>query len=287
MKKHILSLSIFTLILGCSVDAQQQINLLEMGDLPLEVEESSGLAVAGEQSLWTHNDHGNKNEIYEISLRGELIRTVKLTNILTEDMEDMAQDDEGIIYIGDTGNNKMERFKLQILKIDPRMIHDNKVRPEVIEFLLPDNALQSDCHYDIEAITWDNGNIVMFTKDRCGKLDNHMVIYSVPDQPGHYTAVKLGEFYWEDHERSIVITAADVSPDGKKLVLLSNDALHFFFAYKKQEYFNGSYRYIPLENSKKEALVHMDDCDIYITEESREHKKAKLWKLNLCSIGFD
>lgn len=287
MKKIVLVLSCSIFILSSSLFAQQQIDLLEMGDLPVEIDESSGLAVAGEQSLWTHNDRGGEPELFEIDLRGKLIRTVQLTDILTSDMEDMTQDDEGLIYIADTGNNKKDRYKLQVLKVDPRMIHDNKVRPEVIEFLLPDNGLQSECHYDIEAIIWDDGNLVMFTKDRCKKLDNHMVIYSVPDVPGHYTAVKLGEFFWEEPEKSIVITGADLSPDGKKLVLLSNDALHFFFAYKKNEYFNGSYRYIPLEKSKKEALVHLDNCDLYITEESKEKNKGKLWKLNLCSIGFD
>jgi len=287
MKKHVLLLSLLILFIGYSACAQQRIELLEMGALPVEINESSGLAVAGEQSLWTINDRGSNAEMFELDLRGKLIRKVKLTDVHVTDMEDMAQDDDGMVYIGDFGNNEKDRLKLQILKIDPRMIHDDMVRPEVIEFLLPDNGLQSSCQYDIEAMIWDDGNLVMFTKDRCGKKNNSMIMYSVPAVPGHYTAVKQGEFYWEDQDRSIVITAADLSPDGKKLVLLANDAIHFFFAFKKNEYFNGTYRYIPLEDSQKEAAVHLDDCDIYITEEAKGDKLAKLWKLNLCTIGFD
>jgi hypothetical protein len=264
-----------------------ELDLVEMCVLPTVIDESSGLAIAGERSLWTHNDRGGKAEIYEFDVRGDLIRTVELKDIAVTDMEDMAMDEEGVLFIGDFGNNNRDRLKLSILRVDPRYIEDNQVRPEVIEFLLPDNGLNSKCHYDIEAMIWNKGRLTMFTKDRCDENNNHLVVYSVPDEPGHYTAAKVGEFYWEEPDKCIKITGADLSPDGKKLVLLSKDALHFFFGYNRDEYFNGSYRYIDLPNRKREGLVHSGDCDLFISEEAHKGEKAKLWKLNLCSIGFD
>lgn len=278
--------TLFTLV-TIGLQAQIELDLVEMCELPSVIDESSGLAIAGERSLWTHNDRGGNAEIFEVDVRGELLRTVELTDVTVHDMEDVAMDKDGMLFIGDFGNNKKDRLKLSILRVDPRQIQENKVRPEVIEFLLPDNGLNSKCHYDIEAMIWSKGRLVMFTKDRCDENNNHLVIYSVPDEPGHYTAAKMGEFYWEEPDKCIKITGANLSPDGKKLVLLSRNGLHFFFAYNRDEYFNGSYRYLELEDRKREGLVHYGDCELFISEEAKKGAKAKLWKLNLCSIGFN
>lgn len=258
-----------------------------MGVLPMEVDESSGLAVASDKSLWSHNDRGGKAEIYEVETRGELIRTVRLLGIEPVDMEDMAQDNDGNIYIADTGNNGGERESLRVYSFNAADIVNDTVRPLISEFTLPDKGLEDKCHYDIESMVLSRGKLFFFTKDRCDKKDNSLMIYSIPAGPGEYVANKEGEFFWEDEFRNIKVTGADISPDGKKLVLLTNDAVHFFFGYSRSEFFNGSYRYIPIEKSKKEAVVHLDDCDLYISEESTKGAKAKLWKLNLCSISFD
>jgi len=267
--------------------AQQEIKPIEMGTLPLEVDESSGLAAASQTSLWTINDRGGKAEVYEIDIRGELLRVITMVGISPIDMEDMAQDNLGNLYISDTGNNKQDRNKVRVYKFNVADIKNDSVRPDVIEFVLADKGLEHQCHYDIEAMTWNRQTLYFFTKDRCDKVDNSLFVYSIPDEVGLYTAENKGQFFWEDLDNNIKITGADISFDGKKLALLSNDAIHFFLGYKKDRFFNGAYRYIPLAKSKKEALVHLNDCDLYISEESTKGREARLWKLNLCSINFD
>ncbi|NNC83287.1 MAG: hypothetical protein HKN79_06895 [Flavobacteriales bacterium] len=275
-----------TLTTCLHTEAQQEVQPIEMGTLPMEVDESSGLAAASVTSLWTLNDHGGKAEIYEIDIRGELVRTVKLIGVEPEDMEDMAQDEQGNLYLADTGNNKQKRDRLSIYKLNVADITGDSVRPEVIEFVLPDDGLNSECHYDFEAMTWSRNKLYIFSKDRCDEKDNSLMLYSLPDAAGLHTADFIGEFFWEDPDLNIKITSADIGVDGRKLALLSNDALHFFFAYKKDEFFDGAYRYFPLKKSRKEALIHMTECDLYISEESSKGKKGRLWKLNLCNINW-
>ena len=287
---RIISLICLSFLLVTCIESEAQnenVRPIEMGKLPIQVDESSGLAAASETTLWTHNDHGGKAEIYEIDNRGELVRTIKLGGILPKDMEDMAQDDDGNLYLADTGNNDQKRNKLKVYKFNVADIKNDSVYPETIEFLLPDKGLESKCHFDFEAMTWSNGKLYLFTKDRCDKKDNSLILYSIPDQEGMYTAEHKGEFFWEDPDNNIKITGADISYDGKKLALLSNDAVHFFFAYKKDHFFNGAYRYLPLDKSRKEAIVHLNDCDLYITEESSKGKEARIWKLNLCALKFE
>ncbi len=58
-------------------------------------------------------------------------------------------------------------------------------------------------------------------------------------------------------------------------------------AYRKNEFFDGAYRYLELDKSQKEAIVHLNDCDLYITEEAKKNEPARVYKLNLCSLKFD
>lgn len=266
--------------------AQESIELIEMGELPKELDESSGLALASEKTFFTHND-GKKGRIYEIDDRGELLRTVELQVEGLEDLEDMCGDDDGNIFIADIGNNKRERLKLRVLKFHVADIRDDQVVPQAIDFLLPENGLMSKCHYDMEAMIWTRGRLYFFTKDRCDKKDNKLIVYSVPDVPGNYTAKKEGEFFWDEPEKNIKITGADISPDGKKLALLSKNAIHFFHSYKKDQFFNGAYNYLPLPKSQKEAIAHLDSCNLYITEEKDGDENPKLWKINVCKLNFD
>lgn len=260
---------------------------MDMGELPARIDESSGLAIAGEHSMWTQNDRGSAAEFFEVDIHGDLIRVVKMVGVNPVDMEDLGQDETGVLYFADTGNNKKDRTSLKIYVVDPKNIEVGRVDAATIEFTLPDNGLQSDCHYDFEAIVVSQGEVFLFSKDRCDKKDNNLMYYTVPAVPGSYEAEFRGEFFWDDPEKLIKITSADISTDGKKLVLLSKDALHFFFAYRKNEFFDGAYRYLKLDKSKKEAVVHLNDCDLYITEEAKKNEPAHMYKLNLCKLKFN
>ena len=66
--------------------------LEELGRLPPELRESSGLAVSRMQPgvLWSHNDSGDAPTLYAIDVKGHLLATVAVANVVARDWEDIA-----------------------------------------------------------------------------------------------------------------------------------------------------------------------------------------------------
>lgn len=85
--------------------------------MPSAVNEGSGLILSSKDStFWTLNDGGGKAEIYEVSKRGKLLKTVAIPNTKNIDWEEISKDDIGNIFIGDFGNNENVRKDLVIYK---------------------------------------------------------------------------------------------------------------------------------------------------------------------------
>ena len=74
------------------MEGQKDSKLSEMGTLPGRINESSGLAIASEHSMWTHND-GKKAEFFEVDIHGDLLRTVKIRGVEPIDIEELGQDE--------------------------------------------------------------------------------------------------------------------------------------------------------------------------------------------------
>ena len=69
--------------------------------------ESSGLETAGPTGdLWTHADGGNTARLYRVTRQGDLLQALDLEPLQNIDWEDLAQDDEHQLYVGDFGNNR-------------------------------------------------------------------------------------------------------------------------------------------------------------------------------------
>lgn len=78
-------------------------------DSPL-VPESSGVIASRRRPgvLWTINDGGNPAELHAIDRSGCLLETVPLA-VANIDFEDLADDERGNLYVGDIGNNRLDR----------------------------------------------------------------------------------------------------------------------------------------------------------------------------------
>ena len=88
----------------------------KIGNLPPIANESSGIARTGKGTFWTHNDSGGKPELYEIDSTGKLLSTKVIPNSENTDWEDLTEDENGNIYIGDFGNNGNTRHSLTVYK---------------------------------------------------------------------------------------------------------------------------------------------------------------------------
>ncbi|WP_299818866.1 hypothetical protein [uncultured Pontibacter sp.] len=237
-------------------------SLQKMAALPSQISESSGIAVISEKGQYaTHNDAGNKPNLYIINSKGKLEQTItlKLPNV---DWEDLAKDAEGNIYIADTGNNDNKRKELAIYKVNL----SNTGSPEAIRFTYEDQKefppSKKERNFDCEAVFWHGGQLYLISKDR-GQGATAKV-YQLPDKPGTYKAKLLGS-----HKIKAEITGAAISQDAGTVALISKGKLHIFTAYTSPaSFYEGTYKQLVLKDAgQTEAVAFENDKTLVITSE--------------------
>lgn len=229
----------------------------QLAKLPAEVSESSGLAVVATGEYLTHNDAGNKPNLYRLNAKGKLLQTIplKLPNV---DWEDLAQDTAGNVYIADTGNNANDRRELAIYKLKP----DAPQKVQAIRFTYEDQTKfpppKKERNFDSEALFWSNGHLYIVTKDR-GQSQT-IKVYRVPDEPGTYTARLIGS-----HHLAGQVTGAAISRDGGLVALLSEETLHLFRDFSSvDKFYEGTYEKRPLPGAGQTEAVGFESNDVLV-----------------------
>ncbi len=208
------------------------------------------------------------------------------------DWEDLAKDESGNIYIGDFGNDRHNRRDLKILKIpDPSAIQDNIVIPEVILFSYSDQKRfppsPEGQNFDMEAMICLNGNIYLFSKNRTEPFTGYTKVYRLPSKPGTYVAELIDSVYLGPAPMiNNWVTAADISPDKTKLVLLSSDKLWIFSCFEGDKFFSGEKQTIEFTTfSQKEAVCFKNDNELLITDEiTYKVMGGRLYSLDLRKV---
>ena len=192
--------------------------------LPKKLNEVSGIVPAADGNYWVHEDSGNPDNLYRINLKGELLQKVSIKNAKNRDWEDMARDTMGYLYIGDFGNNRNNRENLVIYKVPEPLPGLEEVRAEKIKFSYPDQKRfppkPKDFNFDSEAMLYANDSLYVFSKNRSSPFKDHVKVYRIPATPGEYVAELIGTIPTCDDRYWCQVTAADLSPDGKTIVLL-------------------------------------------------------------------
>ncbi|WP_242927612.1 hypothetical protein [Pontibacter vulgaris] len=239
--------------------------------LPSQVKESSGIAVLSEQGQYiTQNDAGNKPYLYKINEKGNLLETIKL-DLPNVDWEDLSRDDEGNIYIADTGNNDNNRRELAIYKVNP----ENPSELEAIRFTYEDQKeyppAKKDMNFDCEAIFWHNGTIYLVSKDRGRKQTAK--VYSLSDKQGQQKAKLLGSV-----ELKGEVTGAALSPEADKIALLTEGKLHLFSDVSDPAtFYKDQFQTIPLKDAgQTEGIAFEDANTLVITSEGGNLYKYSL-----------
>jgi len=229
MKK--LSLIIFLLYIATSCTNYGQLTFVSQ--LPKKLKENSGIVSLNDASFWVINDTENENQIYNVDLKGNIIHKLKVKNATNKNWEDLTKDEKGNVYIGDFGNNENKRKDLVIYKIpNPEIEKGKKINAEAIYFNYPEQTKfppkKKNLFYDAEAMFYNNNYIYIVTKNRASHFSGKTLLYKVPATPGNYDAEFIGSFKTCDNEKTCRITAADISPNKKTIVLLSNGKLWVF-----------------------------------------------------------
>ncbi len=165
---------------------------------------------------WTHNDSGNPPALYAITREGELIREYPIVakNI---DWEDIAIDDGGHLYIADVGNNDRGRKQVQVYRVDepdPRAAIQAAPAP-----LRVNNTWRLNypgAPFDCESLCVLDGKGYMIAK-RLNHSPAEIFRFDLAAAAGAITLERVTEL----PSVRAPVTAADVSPDGKRLVVLT------------------------------------------------------------------
>lgn len=223
------------LLAACGADdapSSRLSGLLLDGDLA----ETSGLAAshAHPDVLWLVEDGGNPARLHAVSRRGRRLASLDVAGVSNTDWEDLAafeRDGRRYLLVADTGDNGGLRRTLLLHAIEePARLRDGAtLRPAwSIAFRWPDGP--RDC----EAVAVDpaRGQVLLVSKKR--RPPELFAVSLDPGGRGVRTARRLGRLAGfpaagaalDDTTRlRAQVSAADLSPDGRTLAVLSYGGL--------------------------------------------------------------
>jgi len=269
--------------LSCTSDKSL---LTELFAFPNNLEEVSAIEVTSDPNkIWALQDSGNDPELYVLDKKGTITNTLKVTNVQNNDWEALASDTDGNLYIGDFGNNNNKRRDLMIHKINASDLDSKQASvSQTISFFYPEQKefppKKSNRIYDAEAFFYHKDNFYIFSKNRSSKFDGTTMMYKVPNIAGTHAAQLIGTFKACNIYKKCAITAADISPDGKTVSLLTATRIYLFQDFTEDNFLAGKSTEIDLSHfTQKEGICFASNSTIYIADEKEKKTGGKLYEL--------
>jgi len=278
---HFIFLSLF--FTSCANHGQ----LTFITELPHKLNENSGITTFHDSKAWFVEDNGNGDNLYEVDFKGNLLREIKVKNAKNHDWEDLTKDKKGNIYIGDFGNNDNDRKNLVIYKIpNPRRHSKEKTKAKKIRFNYPEQKSfppsKNKRIYDAEAFFHFENHLYIFTKNRARPFTGETSIYRVSDKEGSYKAEFMGEIKLCTDWDTCKVTSADISPDGKTIVLLGCGILWAITDFAMDGFSSGSVQEIDLGvRSQLESVCFKDDTTLLLSDERKKGLGRNLYSYTL------
>lgn len=250
-----------------------------ISDLPSPLlNENSGLIFFANH-LWTINDGGNNNSIYQLDTLGNLIRDITVIGASNIDWEGISQNEEHI-FIGDFGNNSGAREDLCIYEIDKEDIIDpNVTAVEALKksFIYANqnqfNWPLNQHNYDCEALIATNDSIYLFTKNW---LNEEVNLYVLPSNWTDTASALLKQSFDSDG----LITDAVRSPESGLTLLLGykNNGANLYTSFvwllwdhESFDFFGGNKRRIEVGSmftlGQTEGIALMNGNDGFVSGE--------------------
>lgn len=182
--------------------------------------ETSGIVASRQYPgvLWTHGDSGNDPKLIAIDVDGRVLAEVFVSGAPNTDWEDICADDQGNLYIGDIGNNHAmfpARYIYRIPEPNPHNPPADPVAPSKRwRFKYPDKK-----RFDCEALFWADQSLYVMANLK----PNEAIVYRL-------TEISDGKMRLEAVAEPHLPfpNGADVSQDGKRLVVSSYGAINVF-----------------------------------------------------------
>ena len=285
MKKYIVFFS-FSILYACSTKSQEN-NFKEVFTLDKKHAEVSGMIFhQPTQKLWMLQDKGNPSELYVYSVDGTFENTVTVNNQENTDWEDLSQDTNGNIYIGNFGNNDNKRKDLRILKVNGSDLTSNSINiSQETTFYYEDQTdfppKKSNLLYDCEAFVATNDAFYLFTKNRSKGFDGTFYVYKVPNKNGNFKAEKIATLETCGQYKSCAITGAALNKNGNQIALLTHDKVLMIPFVNDTSFKQENITIKELgHNSQKEAITFKSDKQLFMADESEKGGKVFVLDLN-------
>lgn len=182
--------------------------LFTIGDS--RIEESSGLAKSHnfDDIYWTINDSGDRARVFGVDLSGK-VEMVLNFNAKVSDVEAIAVDKDGFIYVADIGDNNANRDMISIYTMpEPKQRGDvEKMTYHRYDFTYPDGA------HDAETLLIEPGTNQLYIVTKATK---GAAIYAAPPAPSREGTNELTKFAPAPPG---VFTDGTFLADGQKAVL--------------------------------------------------------------------
>ncbi|GAA3617068.1 hypothetical protein Q4Q39_00540 [Flavivirga amylovorans] len=274
-------LLVILLTVSCNPESQNVI-----ADLPKTLHEVSGTEIVSNSDvIWMLNDSGNASKIYGLNRKGKIKKELKI-DAKNHDWEDLTADKAGNLYIGDFGNNVNERKNLCVLKVNATDLKSSKkIDIERISFTYSNQKKfppkKKKLYFDCEAFFHYNDSLYLFTKSRVKNDFGKTHLYKIPAKKGNHIAELISTFSFCD-DLHCWITSADISDDGKQMVLLTQKSFLVFTDFTSDDFFNGTFKQYDFKNeSQKESICFKDRNTVYITDEKAHGGGGNLYEFKL------
>ena len=246
--------------------------LTTIGSIDSDLDEASAAEMFSNSDIvWTIEDAGNKNNVYGMDYKGNIVKDIDISNIKNEDWEDLTTDKAGNLYIGDFGNNSRKRKNFFIYKVENIESVKDQTTAKTIAFTLPDNVKSED----FEAFFLYKNHFYIFTKE----TKNFKVI-KVPNAIGTHVATLVTEYNLDGKNNKI--TSADISEDEKTIVLLNHDKLWEITSFTSDNFFEGTIKQVNFNHdSQKEGICFKDNHTIIITDEDSGKEDNNIYLIKI------
>jgi len=216
--------------------------------------------------FWALGDSGSGAVIVPVTARGALApgweQPVRVEGWKNYDWEDLALDGKGNLIIADVGNNSGKRKQLMLHFVREPKPGDTVVRPTRTLRVHYEDQKEPSPDFDCEAVFCADGRIFFLTKRRS---DGQTVLYRLSgDSPHRSNALRRVSSF----PVGGMVTAADVSPDGKMVAVLTYTSVWVFdYDRRKGDIFNGTVRRMPFFAWQGEGLAFDGNNSLVVANE--------------------
>ena len=219
--------------------------LRQVGALPRELTESSGIAVSRTQAgvLWSHNDSGGGPVLYALDLSGRLLARFTVARARNHDWEAMsagpcpgrsAVDGEvdraaSCLYLADIGDNEAVRRDLTVYIVEEPEVGKagEVISSRAFRFRYPDGADDSEAF-----AVGPDGDVIVVTKGRRGTIGFFRIaadaVAAALESGTLLTAEAAGRVNLRRGPVPRMVTGAAMSPDGRALAVRTYHEVFFY-----------------------------------------------------------